>query len=158
MNGKNNSEPPAEFIDSPVFKLLQAASLLARPFIDTIGPEKDLTLPEWRSLVALYSKGELSNTEVAELTGLDAMSVSRALDRLKRNGRVERSRDTVDARRQINRLTTSGKAVYRSVVKLARQRQDAMIDGLSEQEVQAFHATLGRIVQRLRNSGESELR
>ena len=152
MNGKTVTDiAQTEFIDSPVFKLLQAASLLARPFIDTIGPEKDLTLPEWRSLVALYARGELSNTEVAELTGLDAMSVSRALDRLNRNGRVERSRDPADGRRQINRMTTAGKTVYRAVVKLARQRQDAMIDGLSAQEVRVFHQTLARIVERLQS-------
>lgn len=151
MNGKTSRDNAQEdFIDSPVFKLLQTASLLARPFIDTIGPARDLTLPEWRSLVVLFSKGDLSNTEVAELTGLDAMSVSRALDRLKRNGRVERMRDTVDARRQINRLTTSGKAVYRAVVKLARQRQQAMIEGLGEEEITAFHQTLGKILQHLR--------
>lgn len=142
-----------DFIDSPVFKLLLVANLLARPFIERIGPERDLSLPEWRCLVALQAKGALSNTEVAELTGLDPMSVSRALDRLRRNGRVERMRDPADARRQINQLTTSGRTTHRAVVKLARERQEAMVLGLSEKDVRLFDETLSRIIGRLRETG-----
>jgi DNA-binding MarR family transcriptional regulator len=154
MTGKPTDEiDERDFIDSPVFKLLLAANLLARPFIEKIGPEKDLTLPEWRCLVALQAKGELSNTEVAELTGLDPMSVSRALDRLQRNDRVERTRDPDDGRRQLNRMTASGRAVYRAVVKLARQRQEAMVRGLAEKEVLLFDDMLGRIIGRLRETG-----
>ena len=80
----------ADFIESPVFKLLLTSSLLARPFTESIGPDRDLTLPEWRCLIALNARGGLSNIEVSELTGLDEMTVSRALDRLRRNaGKAE---------------------------------------------------------------------
>jgi DNA-binding MarR family transcriptional regulator len=141
------------FIDSPTFKLLVAASLLARPFIEHIGPERDLTLPEWRTLVALDAKGTLSNVEVSELTGLDKMSVSRALDRLRSNGRVQRTRDEVDGRRQINRMTSAGRATYRSVVKLARDRQDAMASDLSARDLVVLERTLDRIINHLKEVG-----
>lgn len=142
-----------DFIESPVFKLLLIANLLARPFIERIGPERDLSLPEWRCLVALQSRGALSNIEVAELTGLDPMSVSRALDRLRRNGRVERTRDPADARRQINQLTASGRSTHRAVVKLARQRQEEMIGGLGRDDIRLFDETLNRIIEHLRQTG-----
>lgn len=145
-----------DFIDSPVFKLLLVASLLARPFTESIGPERDLTLPEWRSLIALHARGGLSNIEVSELTGLDAMTVSRAMDRLRRNGRVERSRDAADGRRQINKLTGSGRATYRAVVKLARERQDAMTCSLSNAELRSLERTLDRIIGQLRHSGSQQ--
>jgi DNA-binding MarR family transcriptional regulator len=141
------------FIDSPTFKLLVAASLLARPFVEHIGPERDLTLPEWRTLVALDAKGALSNVEVSELTGLDKMTVSRALDRLRGNARVERTRDSVDGRRQINRMTTSGRATYRSVVKLARLRQETMASDLSERDLVVLERTLDRIIAHLKEIG-----
>lgn len=140
-----------DFIDSPVFKLLVASSLLARPFTESIGPDHDLTLPEWRALVALHAKGALSNTEVSELTGLDAMTVSRALDRLRRNGRVERSRDEIDGRRQNNKMTAAGRVTYRAVVKLARQRQKEMTAGLGGSDVVALELTLDKIIAAIKS-------
>lgn len=142
-----------DFLDSPIFKLLIATSLLARPFNESIGPERDLTLPEWRSMVALHARGALSNIEVSELTGLDTMTVSRALERLRRNGRVERDRDEQDGRRQVNRLTTAGRATYRAVVKLARQRQDAMTSELNEADVRALERVLDNIISHLKREG-----
>jgi DNA-binding MarR family transcriptional regulator len=142
--------PEADFFDSPIFKLMVASSLLARPFNESIGPERDLTLPEWRAMVALHARGGLSNIEVSELTGLDAMTVSRALDRLRRNGRVGRSRDEQDGRRQINSLTASGRNTYRAVVKLARQRQDAMTSELSQSDVRGLERTLDTIILHLK--------
>jgi len=139
--------------DSPTFKLLVASSLLARPFVEHIGPERDLTLPEWRTLVALDAKGALSNIEVSELTGLDKMTVSRALDRLRGNERVERARDPADGRRQINRMTASGRATYRAVVKLARQRQEAMGSDLTERDLVVLERTLDRIIAHLKAVG-----
>ena len=143
----------APFIDSPTFKLLVAASLLARPFVEHIGPERDLTLPEWRTLVALDAKGTLSNVEVSQLTGLDKMTVSRALDRLRGNGRVERTRDEADGRRQINRMTPAGRTTYRSVVQLARERQTAMSSDLSARDMAILERTLDRIIGHLNEVG-----
>ena len=152
-DGTSNFEGARAFIDSPTFKLLVASSLLARPFVEHIGPERDLTLPEWRTLVALDAKGALSNIEVSELTGLDKMTVSRALDRLRGNERVERARDPADGRRQINRMTASGRATYRAVVKLARQRQEAMGSDLTERDLVVLERTLDRIIAHLKAVG-----
>ena len=149
--GKKEEEDQ-HFIDSPAFKFIVAASLLARPFVENVGLARDLTLPEWRSIVVLHARGELSNSEVADLTGLDAMSVSRALDRLNRNGRVVRTRDPQDGRRQLNRLTASGRSIYRTIVKAARLRQDVMVRQLSEKEIRQFDDMLDRIVAGLREA------
>ena len=149
---EQKKELEQDFIDSPVFKFIIAASLLARPFIEKVGVAQDLTLPEWRSIVALQARGELSNSGVVDLTGLDAMSVSRALDRLNRNGRVVRTRDPQDGRRQLNRLTASGRSIYRTVVKAARLRQDVMVGRLSEKEIRQLDEMLDRIVAGLREA------
>ena len=49
----------------------------------------------------------------------------------------------------------TGKAVYRSVVKLARERQAAMVRGLGDDEVTVFVKTLERIIEQL--CAESEI-
>jgi len=140
----------ASFIDSAIFKLLVAAILLARPFMETIGPSHSLSLPEWRSLVVLDAKGALSNVSVADLTGLDAMTVSRALARLHRSGRVERIRDPDDKRHWINRMTRAGRATYRAVLKEARKRQRDMAGDLTTSDIKSLQKTLDRIIEHLR--------
>jgi DNA-binding MarR family transcriptional regulator len=145
--------PEAAFIDSAIFKLLVASSLLARPFMEKIGPSHSLSLPEWRSLVVLDAKGGLSNVAVAELTGLDAMTVSRALDRLHRSGRVERIRDADDKRHWINRMSRAGRATYRAVLKEARKRQRDMAGDLTTSDIQDLQRTLDRIIEHLRHVG-----
>ena len=109
-----------------------------------------LSLPEWRALVVLCAKGPLSNIAVAELTGLDAMTVSRALDRLHRSGRVDRIRDPLDKRHWINRMTNPGRSTYRAVLKQARAREQDMAGDLTASEVQNLGRTLDRIIDQLR--------
>ena len=143
-------EPEAAFIDSTIFKLLVTASLLARPFMEKIGPTHALSLPEWRALVVLDAKGALSNIAIAELTGLDAMTVSRALDRLHRSGRVDRIRDPVDRRHWNNRMTSIGRSTYRAVLKQARERQQDMAGDLTASDLQKLGQTLDQIIGQLR--------
>nr|WP_256354658.1 MarR family transcriptional regulator [Variovorax sp. dw_308] len=119
--------------------------------METIGPTHALSLPEWRALVVLDAKGALSNIAVAELTGLDTMTVSRALDRLHRNGRVDRIRDPLDKRHWINRMTSTGRSTYRAVLKQARERQQDMAGDLTASELQSLGSTLDRILAQLRN-------
>jgi DNA-binding MarR family transcriptional regulator len=152
-NEPSADAPEAAFIDSAIFKLLVASTLLAKPFMEKIGPSHSLSLPEWRSLVVLDAKGALSNVSVAELTGLDAMTVSRALDRLHRSGRVERIRDPDDKRHWINRMTRAGRTTYRAILKEARKRQRDMTGDLTISDIEGLHRTLDRIIDHLRHTG-----
>ena len=61
---------------SPTAKLIFIATLLPKPFMERIGSEHEITLAEWRTLIALDPGQVLSNTEMGEPTGLDAMNRS----------------------------------------------------------------------------------
>ena len=70
----------------PLFlKLVRVVNLTARPFQQRVGRAHQLTLNEWRVMAALGSHTGSTATEVADLTGLDKMAVSRALTGLKRH-------------------------------------------------------------------------
>lgn len=135
---------------SPTAKLIFISTLLAKPFMERIGPEHEITLPEWRTLVALDPDQVLSNTEICERTGLDAMTVSRALARLRRKGRVERTRDNADARVHRNTMTAAGRDTYQSILQLAWHRQATMMQALDEQQIQQLHQTLDLLVAQLK--------
>ena len=64
----------------PLFlQLVRVVNLTARPFQQRVGRAHQLTLNEWRVMAALGSHTGSTATEVADLTGLDKMAVSRAL-------------------------------------------------------------------------------
>src|SRR4029079_10784965 len=82
--------------DSIFFKLVRVVNLTARPFSESIGKAHRLSLNEWRVLLALAQHTPVRASEVAALTGLDKMSVSRAIAGLERHGRVVRKVDADD--------------------------------------------------------------
>ncbi len=111
---------------SPASQLFVAADLLARSFGNTIARRHDLTLAEWRCMMVLAPRPGLANIEVAEASGVDVMTVSRALRRLERHGRLERRADAQDKRRVTGCLTASGLDLYRTVAASAERAFDAL--------------------------------
>ena len=65
--------------DSVFFKLVSVVNLTARPFQQRVGEQHQLTLNEWRAMAVIGARPGLTATQVADLTGLDKMAVSRAL-------------------------------------------------------------------------------
>ena len=64
--------------DSIFFRLVRVVNLTARPFSESIGKAHRLSLNEWRVLLVLANHAGVAASDVATLTGLDKMSVSRA--------------------------------------------------------------------------------
>jgi DNA-binding MarR family transcriptional regulator len=124
---------------TPAALLFAAADLLARSFTDTISRRHDLTLAEWRCMMVLAPRPGLANIEVAEASGVDVMTVSRALRRLERHGRLERRADPADKRRITGSLTPKGLDLYRAVAPSA----ELLFEALNVQD----QAQLGRYLK-----------
>ena len=76
--------------ESIFFKLVRVVNLTARPFVESIGRGHRLTLNEWRAMLVLASHPGSAAQDVVAHTGLDKMTVSRALAGLQRRGRLVR--------------------------------------------------------------------
>lgn len=136
--------------DSLFFKLVRVVNLTARPFVETLAATHQLTLNEWRVMVVLANRPGVAAHEVAHATGLDKMSVSRALAALARRHRVERHADPADARRTLLQLNAAGRALYESIGALATQREAQLFHGFGRTE----RAQLAALVDRLAGSLE----
>ncbi|SDR62664.1 DNA-binding transcriptional regulator, MarR family [Rhizobiales bacterium GAS113] len=139
-----------DLTDTPAFLLLLAANLMARPFADTLGRKHDLTLAEWRCMMVLASKSGLANIDVAEASGVDVMTASRALRRLARHGRLERRLDPADKRRMVGTLTQKGLQLYRTIAVSAEQRLEMLLTDLSARDRAELSRYLRAIIGRLR--------
>ena len=113
-------------MDPLFFKLARVVNLTARPFQESIGRKHQLTLNEWRVLSLLGAEPGLTATQVADLTGMDKMSASRAIAGLSHRRRLQRHDDPADQRRSRLYLTSTGKTLCNTVDALAQAREAAL--------------------------------
>jgi DNA-binding MarR family transcriptional regulator len=107
-----------------------------------------LTIPEWRVIAVLSRYPGLSAREVAEKSRMDAVAVSRAVNRLLRAGRLRRAMATVDRRKSVLQVSEAGAAVYREVAPLALEFERALLDSISSNEGAQFDRLLGVLTER----------
>lgn len=88
--------------------LIDLVALLTQPLRDDPSATR-VGLREWRTMTALAGHPASSASELARASGLDKMSVSRALAALERTGQVVRRADPSDARRALVSLTPAGR-------------------------------------------------
>ena len=110
----------------------------------------DLSIPEWRVIAVLARHAGLSARDVAELTSMDAVAVSRAVSRLLGSGRIRREVSKSDRRRSVLRLSRRGIAVYRAVAPLALDYERELLEGMSADERQALDLALHKLTLRAR--------
>jgi DNA-binding MarR family transcriptional regulator len=146
-------------VDSSLFfKLVRVVNLTARPFHDSVSRQNQLSLNEWRVMVVLASHPGVSATDICELTGLDKMSVSRALTGLDKRGRLRRKDDPEDQRKTLLTLSPDGRKLFARIGALAKEREADLFKGLKSTELAQMNATLDKLVAALRASqGEPTL-
>ncbi len=132
------------------FRMVLVVNLTARPFARRYSRKYHLNLTEWRVMVTLASAAGASANEVARLSGLDKMSVSRSLASMIRHGYVDRKRAIDDRRRSVLALTSPGKRVFLAIAPKGGAREAALFEGFSSAERVLFQRLLERLVERAR--------
>jgi DNA-binding MarR family transcriptional regulator len=119
--------PKAHVINDQIdllVSLLRLAALISRPMRDGVADPAGFSSDELRILMALSGEGASAGHDLAELMGMHAMNVSRALASLHRMGLVERVRDTRNRRRKPYRVSPRGAAAQLAlgpaIVRVAR--------------------------------------
>lgn len=143
---------PTPIDESLFFKLVRVVNLTARPFHESIGAAKQLSLNEWRVMVVLASHPGISASEVAALSGMDKMSVSRAIAALARHKRLTRRADDGDRRRISLTLNAAGRRVFAEVAALGRQREAQLLSRLSLAEQGQLLGLVNRLMEGLEAS------
>lgn len=111
----------------------------------------DLTIPEWRVIAVLTRFPGLSARDVAEKSRMDAVAVSRAVNRLLRAGRLRRAVAADDRRRSVLQVSAAGAAVYREVAPLALEFERSLLESLAP----ADRAVLARVLGVLTEKAET---
>ena len=135
--------------DSIFFKLVRVVNLTARPFAESIARANRITLNEWRVMLVLASHPGAAAQEVALHTGLDKMTVSRALSGLARHGRLVRKIDAADKRRSCLWLSAAGQRVYEKIGVGGKAREAQLFSAVGRGDREHLARTLDTLIATL---------
>ena len=134
------------------YNLVVAADRVASIVAQEYGSRFNLTLPQWRVLSVLAADGPLSHQEIATLSTLKPVAISRAAADLQERGLIFRNNGG-DRRYRLVELTPEGQVLYSQIVPVALHIEALITSSLSEAE----RATLGSILIKIREAAEAAL-
>jgi DNA-binding MarR family transcriptional regulator len=100
---------------------------------------------EWRVLAAVSAAGSPTQAELLALTGMDKMTISRAVTALSTRRLVDRVRDTGDRRTLRLSPTDEGRRVHDIVAPQALEVEARLLAALSPGEAEALRTALARL-------------
>ena len=124
--------------------LLASRALVAIAARSLSAVETEVTLPQYRALVVLASRGPQRAADLAEELRVASSTVTRLCDRLVRKGLIRRQQDranrrelrisiTADGRHVVDRVTAARRAEIERIVKtIPRQRRTVLVQALEE--------------------------
>lgn len=126
-------------------QLLKLTNRLMAPFSTHLSHRYKISLNEFRLLMTIGALGRSASHELAQLTGVNVMSVSRAVATLERHGRIQVVPDPANRRRKWLSLTQEGQRLYEIMHPQSEKVAEYLFSALSEAET----AQLDKLVDKL---------
>jgi len=137
--------------DEYIGYVLSDVARLIRTVFDRRVRDIGLTRAQWLVLTRLYRRPGASQTELADMLEIDRASAGRMIDRMQKNGWVERRAD--DGDRRINRLhlTAEARRAHRDMWAIAEATVDDALAPLSAMEREQFTRLAARVKGQLQS-------
>ena len=136
-------------------EMLKLSNRLMAPFSTHLADRYKISLNEFRLLMSIGSLGTTASHEVAERTGVNVMSVSRAVAALERDGRISVATDPDNRRRKSLTLTEEGRRLYEIMRPQSRKVAEFLFSELDEADVATLGRILGQMIDTLEARDES---
>lgn len=127
--------PGTAHADAVSDAVLTATRLLMTVSASSIAAvDESITIPQFRVLVVLQSRGPMTFAQLADILGVDPSSARRTVDRLTTAGLVNRTVSTTSRREAVLELTDLGNHVCTEVTRRRRERIADIVDRIPEHE------------------------
>ena len=131
--------------DANVGFLIHDVSRLMRAWFDERAQAMELTRAQWRVLVHLAGREGANQTALAEILEIDTVTLSRHIDRLERDGWLERRPDESDRRAWQLFLLEPSRPILEKMEMLATDTVAVAMEGIEPSERERFMNTLAQI-------------
>jgi MarR family transcriptional regulator, organic hydroperoxide resistance regulator len=129
----------------------RVGSIIAEQFGEQALAPHGLSIAMWRVLAALASNGSQRQIDLADLTSIDASTLSRLVTRLMRVGLVTRTRSANSNREVEVKLSAKGSTLVGRLIPIARDFEAAAMTGLSAQELAITKDCLRRMYDNMKS-------
>ncbi len=135
-------------------RILLLSNKLMAPFSVYLERRYDISVNEFRLLMLIGRLGVSASHELADRTGVNIMSVSRAVSALERKGRISVTRDDTNRRRKRLTLTEEGKRLFDIMNPQTSLVADYLLSDLHQDEIMALNRFLDTLIGTLEASDE----
>ena len=144
-----------------VHKIRSAWFEMSRIF-NTIGGVYDITLPVGLTLMSIYEDDGTPVTKIAPRMGMEPNSLSRILKSMEKENFIHRSKDSIDKRRVLVKLTEKGKNARKICIDSVFRVNNAMLEGLDpikvkhfNEVINSFSKSMPKILQEIQDESKS---
>lgn len=139
--------------DFPGYWLFYAQRSVAYAFNEVLkncclehGKSYTVTPPQWGVLILLNQQDGMTKSAISQRRAIDMATVTGIIKRLEQSGLVERWHDLADRRQVKVYLTDEGRDIMRYLPDAAREFNQILMRGFSEEEQRDLVAKLQQIV------------
>lgn len=120
------------------YQLTHLQSLVSQSIAQVYQGEFDLSRQQWRVLAILATHAPINAKSIGTLANLEKMPTSRAIKGLLTQKLITRVDSQTDKRTQLLSLSPQGDALFKQLVPLVNQQEQALLSVLSAQEKQCL--------------------
>jgi DNA-binding MarR family transcriptional regulator len=146
----NETSRSADDILSAIHVLANLVGGAYSDHLDDMG----ITVPEWRVVLTLARYPGSTATEITDRWAMDKMAISRAIQRLEKEGNIQRKQNPDDRRSFRLSLTSAGDALYEKILPVANERYQTLVSCLSRRELGSLHKSLDKLIASVSAMGD----
>jgi DNA-binding MarR family transcriptional regulator len=108
-----------------------------------------ITRVQWIALYYLKTMKKISQRDLSNLMNVKDSSAGRLIDRLERDGFIERERNDADRRVIYIKLTEKGEQLISDLMPIGIQFNDDLLAGIDEQEIMIYEKVLKKMISNI---------
>jgi DNA-binding MarR family transcriptional regulator len=135
-------------------EVLKLSNKLIAPFSTYLERQHKISLNEFRLLMLIGRFPALASHELADMTGVNPMSVSRAVAALVKHGRVVVVRDNANRRRKTIMLSDKGQKLFDVMQPQTEKVANYFVSALEPEELKQFSTMIGKLTDALEAEDE----
>ncbi|RMA81124.1 MarR family winged helix-turn-helix transcriptional regulator [Umboniibacter marinipuniceus] len=114
------------------YRLSVLSNVVSNAISEYYADRFNLSISGWRVIALLAQKPGSTAVDLASMTQMDKVAISRAVSSLVQMGYIEREPCTIDRRRAYLTLTDKGIEIYNDIVPVAQSYEEKLLASLSE--------------------------
>jgi DNA-binding MarR family transcriptional regulator len=108
-----------------------------------------ITRIQWIALYYVKNKNKISQRELSNLMNVQDSSAGRLIDRLERDGLIERERNDTDRRVIYIKLSDIGDKLISDLMPLGIKFNDDLVSGIDEEELIIYERVLQKMISNI---------